>query len=389
MRKYLGAGLVIAGLCLASLVWAGDKCPSKQAAAQGKASCSKAKSACGAPADQAALTKIDSYRKANVLLAAWSNTPAKLAALTEEDKKNTQSLGRKVMTEHPAGQHFMPAMAFLNDAVATLVALDDATSAACGTKCGPGAKKASAGGCPKKAAALAAAAAKSGEGCPQKAQMKARWSQRVALTAKTNELMLAAGTAMGKGGECVKSASACSKAKTCDKAAGAKLTKGEGKADACCKSKKAAATVASAKGGCAESKKSACTKSLVAKADDLVKQSATLAAGWRGSNAVLAAMNASDRSAADHLLASAQAACPIGALMPGTLGTVKALLAEAGRLDAAGRIQCDKNAKLSASIPNKIKDLQKTRMTLSCAVLNLLDQMDVISTPPKQLASAN
>jgi hypothetical protein len=160
--------------------------------------------------------------------------------MSETERTELQASFQKLAESHPVVPAFKPTMAFLHNGSATLSQIDVAGMKLCAELAS--AKAESAEGCADATAAVAKAEEKM---CPKTAASLAavhsRMKQSVALTAKANELMLAAYKS-AHGGECAEKSQCTKSEKT------AALASAEGKAtksDGCCSGAKATAALAS------------------------------------------------------------------------------------------------------------------------------------------------
>lgn len=239
------------------------------------------------------------------------------------------------------------------------------------------------GGCAKSKATLAAAEEKT-EGCAKPKATLAAAEEKSGCCSKSKATLAAAEE---KSGGCAKSkatlAAAEEKTEGCSKSK-ATLAAAEEKSGGCAKSK---ATLASAEGekGCS---KQACAKTLTAKAEELAAQSGVLAAKLQSAGVVLASMDSADRSAIEKTCNAVMERCPVGSRMPETMATVADLLTGAAKMSAKCQAECGKNEAISKHVSQEMKDLCQARATLTAAALNVLEKMNGIMKPAKQVAMA-
>jgi hypothetical protein len=256
------------------------------------------------------------------------------------------------------------------------------------------------GGCAKSKATLAAAEEKT-EGCSKPKATLAAAEEKSGCCSKSKATLAAAEE---KSGGCAKSkatlAAAEEKTEGCSKPK-ATLAAAEEKSGCCSKSKATLAAAEEKSGGCAKSKatlasaegekgcsKQACAKTLTAKAEELAAQSGVLAAKLQSAGVVLASMDSADRSAIEKTCNAVMERCPVGSRMPETMATVADLLTGAAKMSAKCQAECGKNEAISKHVSQEMKDLCQARATLTAAALNVLEKMNGIMKPAKQVAMA-
>jgi len=430
MLRMAMSGLMVAGVIAAGWAIAGENCgkscdKTRAVAAAGEGCCAK-KAQLSAEATDA-LQKNAAWQKADDLLKSWSDVPAKLVALKDEEKAELESAGEK-MAEHPSAEVMKASIEFVRDSLRMVARIDKTAQELCASQAKlTGEPTAAEGGCPKAAAAQA-----EGKVCPKTmAAAKLRMEQSAGLIIKANQLIGAAtATGCGKGegvkalkvsateGSCAKKADGCCEKKTA-----------AAKADDCCAKKtaaaaegecaKKAAAVAGAsttqpaitlvkdeagKGECvksaekaddgccakkaamAEAGEKACPKSLAEKADALISQSGKILAQWQAAQVTLAVMDSASRERIE-LAAAGMNKCPAGSLMPETLATTRELLNEAVRLTAQCQAECSRT-NMAREIPAEFKELMQARTLLINAAINVLERTSTVARPSKQMAMA-
>ncbi len=230
------------------------------------------------------LAKLPSVQRADAAMKSWAEVPTRLASMTDADKAELQAAMAKAQQSHPAGALVRPTMQYLHNTLATLAQVDRAAAKLCSAEAKP---ESDGHTCPTKAAAVAAA--------------KLEMQKSSALSAKANELMLAAykaGGSCGDKGGCTKgekTASAtdgCASGKAtlasateekkggCTKGEKASLAAGEEKSGGCASGKASLTAVTEEKkGGCAKGEKAALTAGAEEKGSCSKSEHASLASG--------------------------------------------------------------------------------------------------------------
>lgn|GEM_PF-3536191 len=415
MQWFVGVAFCTLGL-FALAAWGGEDgkktCPHAAAAKGDDAKCpSQAQQAAGArgckESDASkALADLPAYRDAQELISAWSEQRARLVAMTPEDRAARKERYERFEKTHPAAAHFRPTALYLAQATGLAEQLNAAAERLCAENCDKSACGTAAGGCGtaagsceqtkarrialistahRLAATVASTIAAEGDTECDKAKTAAKADAPSGCCAAQATLASA-----DKPGGCTKEHAAAGSG--CDKAK-ATLTAGQ-TAGGCCKSK---GQTASAEGCCKEKAgrraaegedcSKACLKATTAKAESLTQQGKELLAAWEQTGAKLASMTADDRSAADRTLVEAQSSCPVGSLLPKTIATVQALLAEADRLDKPCSAGCAKGGK-SATAAEDISRLRESSRNLVKVTLQVAERMSGAMSTTRTMAAA-